>query len=277
LNIKTFRLDSKVSIQEILNGGITTLPASKYSLLLCEYARDLVESIFQEKIENISHKTYENNIDDFVKKSTWVKSRFTESNLTKELTRQLVRERYNSNDIDNMLFDKPRIRIIPNSNFLSSGISYNYKPHRDTWYGGTSRQVNHWMSLSNVTPDSTFYIAPSYFEVILLNNSEVFDLDTWDKKYRNVAKDNIAKEDRPHPVPEDEVPDHLKFLIIHPPGTETVFSAHHIHGSHSNTTDFVRFSIDYRTAIVSDAYDFPNDTDKKSTGNLENYMYRVNV
>lgn len=276
MKTKTFRLDNKVNIQEILYGGIITLPANKSSLLLCEYAKDLVEGVFEDKIENISHKSYEDNIDLFVKKSTWVKSRFTESDLTKELTRQLIRDRYNTEDVELMLFDKPRLRIIPNSSFLSSGISYNYKPHRDTWYGGTERQVNHWMTLSNVTPESTFYIAPVYFNLKIENNSEVFDLDTWDQKYRNIARENVTKEDRPHPVPYDDVLDDHKFLIVHPTGAETVFSAHHVHGSYANTTDLVRFSIDYRTVTKNEKYIPITSTDKKSTGNLEEYMYKVN-
>ena len=122
------------------------------------------------------------------------------------------------------LYDVPRLRIVPNSNFLSSGISYNYKPHRDTWYGASQDQLNHWMAVSNVTKQSTFYLAPSYFEKPIENNSEIFDLDEWDSKHRKLASKNVGSEERPHPIPLVELAPEDKYEVVIPKGSEIAFS-----------------------------------------------------
>ena len=41
------------------------------------------------------------------------------------------------------LFDVPRMRVVPNYDYLHAGVSYAYKPHRDTWYGRCSASSIH--------------------------------------------------------------------------------------------------------------------------------------
>ena len=150
----------KANISDIYKGGLMFLMASPSSQALCEFAIKVVEEIFESKIEDINTK---NDIDvqSFVSKAKKCKNIFTNDEHTKKLLKDLIRDRYKLYQDDDFLFDVPRLRIVPNSNFLSSGISYNYKPHRDTWYGAGQDQLNHWMAVSNVTENSTFYIAPS--------------------------------------------------------------------------------------------------------------------
>jgi hypothetical protein len=168
---------------------------------------------------------------------------------TIKLLKALILERYKLHENDSLLFDVPRLRIVPNSSFLSSGISYNYKPHRDTWYGAGQDQINHWMTLANATENSTFYIAPCYFSREINNNSEIFDLDEWDSKHRPRAESNVTTEERPHPIPLTDLDMIDRYNIVIPRGSEVVFSGQHLHGSAQNTRSLVRFSNDYRVCL----------------------------
>jgi len=266
--MKTLSLQSGVDVQGIFDGGLALLPAIAESQALMNHAKDIAEDNFQLPIEDI-HTT---SLQDFVRITTLCKSTFTNDSVTKQLMTNLLRARYGDRLLSILAYDVPRLRIIPNSSFLSAGVSYNYKPHRDTWYGGQQNMINHWMPVCHVNRESTFYIAPTFYHKKVSNSSEQFDLDEWDKRYRPMATVNIRREDRPHPIPLTEISDDEKYYIVIPNGSEMVFSGHHIHGSGENTTNNVRFSVDYRVAIEHEDYIAPNNIDSKASGNYSNYM-----
>lgn len=268
-------ISSQVDPQDIFDGSLITLGIVQESLDLLTHAKNIVESAFGMPIDEIE-ATPGDNTADFISKAHAVKTGFTDGAETQELTKKLIAARYAKDLLPYMIYDKPRIRIIPNSKFLNTGVSYNYKPHRDTWYnGGVQEQINHWMPLCNVTKDSGFFMAPGYYNVPIDNNSEIFDLDTWDQKFRKKAVEMTTAEERPHPVPMGNISKEERFLVMIPYGDEIVFSAHHFHGSGENTTNKVRFSVDYRTIVQLDSYHYPPNIDCKSTGNLKKYMFPV--
>lgn len=269
--MKTFTLADTTNPQEIFNGGLSILNINPEVTKLLNHAKSIVEDCFSSPIEDITH---DNNLDldHFIASADKSKTRFTDGEDTKELLTNLIKSRYSSELLEYALFDKPRLRIIPNSDFLSSGISYNYKPHRDTWYGGTEEQINHWLPLCNVTPETTFYVSPEYFDKEFENNSEIFDLDQWDVKFRKKASSNVKAEDRPHPTPLKELPESARYRVVIPRGNEFVFSGHHFHGSSSNKTNLVRFSIDYRVVIQKKEFIYPRNIDNRATGNFKKQM-----
>jgi hypothetical protein len=69
-----------------------------------------------------------------------LKSRFTNALGTKSLIRDLVEE-YGC-DPDATYFDVPRLRVVSHSGYLSAGVGYAYKAHRDMWYASPESQVN---------------------------------------------------------------------------------------------------------------------------------------
>lgn len=265
---------NSVLIPSLYQGGLFILPTVQNSEELCNYATSIVEDIFESPIDEIEI-TGSITLQAFIDKAKKCKSTFTNDDKTKKLLRSLILDRYKLYSQHRFLYDLPRLRIVPTSSFLSSGISYNYKPHRDTWYGATQDQINHWMSLSNVTEESTFYIAPTYFTRSVENNSEIFDLDEWDLKYRPLAEQSAATENRPHPIPLVDIPNEDKYSIVIPRGSEVVFSAHHLHGSGSNTTSKVRFSIDYRVCLENQVYSPPENIDNRASGEYKKYMISV--
>lgn len=264
-----------LKIQDIYDGSLTIAVGVPESMALVQHAKNIVEDIFQNQIDLIGTEDF-SDVQQFVQKAKQAKSKFTNDSLTREILVELIKKRYSQTNSTGLLYDVPRLRIVPNSDFLSSGISYNYKAHRDTWYGGGQEQINHWMPVANVTPNSTFYITPEYFHKPIGNNSEIFDLDEWDTKYRTLAEQNIGEENRPHPVPTEALSDDKNYYILLPIGTEFVFSGHHLHGSGKNTTNKVRFSVDYRVdPISSSEYHPPVNLDSRATGNYKKYMAEV--
>ena len=263
-----------VDIHSVYQGNLLFLPTADSSNELCNFAQSIVQEVFECNINELRTDD-STDVNSFISKARKCKNIFTNSTQTKKLLRDLIMDRYQSDPKSKLLFDVPRLRIIPNSRFLSSGISYNYKPHRDTWYGAGQDQINHWLALANVSENSTFYISPSFFSRAVDNNSSIFDLDEWDLKYRPVADSNILTEERPHPVPFQNLDAMagLKIAILR--GQEVVFSGHHLHGSAPNSTSLVRFSIDYRVCPISPNYSVPPNLDNKANGDYRKYMFPV--
>jgi hypothetical protein len=265
--------DSKLDLKRVYKGDLTlfsTIPCSKAMVTHALTLKDEYLSEF-EPLDFSCDSTFLNN---FVTQATKLKKRFTNGDDTMALLEQLIEQRYQTYLMYGLFYDVPRLRVIPNSEVIRSGISYNYQPHRDTWYGSQQSQVNHWMAVENVTIESSFYIAPAYFHRPIRNTSKSFDLDEWDNKYRPVAEKSIESENRPHPSPLEVIDDKDRLIIDIDPGGEIVFSAHHLHGSSPNTTNKIRLSIDYRVFVPELERISPLNIDCESTGDYLKFMIR---
>jgi len=265
--------DSLVNIDAVFRGDLCFFNPTSLSLSLAEHALAYVTQSFPGGccLEGDSDDELAN----FISKAQAAKGGFTNCDTTKHILEALLRVRYGEFKEMDIFYDVPRLRIVPTSALLNSGISYNYLPHRDTWYGGGQEQINHWISVNNVTEKSTFYLSPSYFFNEIANNSEIFDLDVWDSTYRKDAEHSIRKEERPHPVPLEEVPDSSRMAIVMPQGHEVIFSGHHLHGSLPNTTKNVRISIDFRVSIPALTSNAPNNIDSRAKGDYQKYMTKL--
>lgn len=262
-----------VFLDKIFQGMLNIMQPVEESYVLGNYARDVAENIFESALENL--RVDDILVKDFIHKVETIKQTFTNGKKSKNYVSKLVAHRYKNYSIDDIWIDPPRIRIIPNSLYLKSGVSYNYAPHRDTWYSGQQDQLNHWISLANVTSASSMYICPRYFKLSVKNNSEIYDVDKWNLVYRSDAVKNIETDQRPHPLPLEEIDDNDKLILALDPLNEICFSGHHLHGSSYNNTNLVRFSIDYRVFIRQNKYCPPVNIDNKSQGNLKKYMFKL--
>ena len=269
--LRTLR-NSYVDIDSIYSGEMILFSDNELTESLRSWCITCIHENFGPSFE--IEKQLELAKDDFIFKATQTKKQFTNSETTKSLLENIIVNRYHRYSEHEIFYDVPRVRIIPPSIFLNSGISYNYKPHRDTWYGGNQRQINHWISVENVSSHSTFFIAPSYFDEPVNNSSKYFDLDKWDQVYRPLASKNTEKEERPHPVPESEIPNQARISIALEKGHEICFSGHHLHGSLPNITDKVRISIDFRIEVATNSYNPPPNIDDESSGNYLKYMIK---
>ena len=249
-----------------LRNHITAAPIANYALDLINHNAGGLDELRQHVLSDLSG---------FVKLAKAIKTEFTNSSQIRMLMEAHLRSVYNSYLEHEILYDLPRLRLIPTSSILSSGISYNYRPHRDTWYGGRQEQINHWMAVSNVTPHSTFFIAPSLFSTVVPNSSSAFDLDKWIREYSQKAELSVQQELRPHPTPFSELSNSLKIPVILQPMSEVIFCGHHVHGSLENKTQHIRVSIDYRVFIPSLASSFPPNIDSSATGDYTKTLVRL--
>jgi hypothetical protein len=261
----------EIKVEKIFQGSLVFLEPLEPTKKLVTWAEKCLLNEFGESLSLANGN--DETLNDFIRRAQATKTTFTNHEYTKQLLEEILLIRYSNYLGHKLYYDVPRLRIIPNSKLLSSGISYNYLPHRDTWYGARQDQINHWLSVRNVSDRATFFISPSYFGRKVENTSENFDLDTWDKVSRPAATLSVRTEIRPHPKPLTDVPEDARVGFDLKTGHEVCFSGHHLHGSNENISDEVRVSIDYRISIPSLGLIPPANIDNKANGKYLDYMF----
>jgi hypothetical protein len=216
---------------------------------LCAFARTCITEIFHGETDHQSlHKKMP--VEEFVPLVTNLKGLFTNCQTSKELIRDFVVEV--GADPTEYIFDVPRIRVVPHYDYLHAGVSYAYKPHRDTWYGSVDCQINTWMPLYTIAPDQTMMINPYYFSRPIVNTSKNWSLSNWVNVQRPLAKENVTEEQRVHPVPLEEIDTDMEIRVASNSGEMLVFSGSHLHGTVANYTEQIRFSVDFRLMHLDD-------------------------
>lgn len=216
---------------------------------MCDFAIECLEDGFKDcnDISN-AHECYE--IEEFVDVAKKIKGRFTNSTEVMEHIKSFIEEIGQAPQ--DYIFHQPRIRIIPEYEYLHAGISYAYKAHRDTWYGGVNSQINLWMPILPIEPNQTMWIAPDYFSKPVQNSSADYSVASWVKNDRFTAHKNIKVDTRPHPLPQEEIDIDSSLKVAGNKADTMVFSGAQLHGSIPNTTQRMRYSIDYRLVHLPD-------------------------
>lgn len=241
-------LDSTQLRSAIFHGSLLLRTNLASTQRIAEAAIELLQDVFQtDDIRNAyKHLPRES----FAKLAAKAKTTFTNDLSSKQLLRAFA--------VDcglrpaEFYFDVPRLRIVPNYDYLHAGVSYAYAAHRDPWYGGPQYQINHWMPVVSILPEQTMAIYPGYFAVPVPNTSEQFDLEHWVKNERARAVENIQVEGRMHPLPMAAIDTSSEIRIAGGPGDIMIFSGHHLHATIPNRTDETRFSVDFRFFHVDD-------------------------
>lgn len=218
---------------------------------LCAFAKESITAAFDGETDHQALHTLMP-VEEFVSLVTRLKGQFTNCLDVKEMIRSFVLEI--GADPADYLFDVPRIRVVPHYNYLHAGVSYAYKPHRDTWYGSSDSQINTWMPVYTIQPDQTMMINPAYFSTPVKNTSAEWNLDNWINVQRALAKDNVTEEMRVHPVPLEDISTASEVRIAANAGEIITFSGSHLHGTVPNYTEQTRFSIDFRLVHIQDLF-----------------------
>ncbi|CAB3768091.1 hypothetical protein [Paraburkholderia solisilvae] len=235
--------------EDIYAGTIFLETQLRTAQKLCGFARERIAEAFGADADPRQvHLTMP--VETFVSTVSKLKSGFTNSVETKELIREFVVEL--GEDPAHYLFDVPRLRVVPHYDYLHAGVSYAYKPHRDTWYGGVACQVNTWMPVYAITPDQTMMINAAYFDAPVRNSSADWQLKEWISTERWLASTNVKEETRPHPVPLEEIDATHETRIAPNAGEMLIFSGSHLHGTVPNRSGQTRFSIDFRLMHIAD-------------------------
>lgn len=247
----------------LYSGDTVMFTPRKASKALCEFAWGLIEEAFAPV--DPKRAQFELSVEKYVEIIGAIKPRFTHHPRSKELLRELFEEV--GCDPSETYFDVPKLRFATHGGYLTAGLGYAYKAHRDTWYSCPPCQVNWWTPINDITERRGLVIHPSYFNTPVPNNSDDFDAYQWNADGRKNAATYIHEDPRPHP--------HLQEarqldwqVIVSQPASLTLFSAQHLHATVPNDSGVTRFSIDFRTVNRDDIINHtgPKLIDSSATG-----------
>lgn len=243
--------DDRARRESVFRGDFVLLSRREAARRVAAHA----ESLIREAFDPLDPETAQDDlpVERFVEIAAGLKSAFTNGTTTKRLIADLLVGL--GADPDDTLFDVPRLRVAPYGGYLSSGVSYAYKPHRDTWYASPTAQVNWWSPVLALEPTRAMAFYPSYWGRELPNSSESFDYGYWTSVARDQATSQVGADTRPHPVPTAPVDESSDLRFVTPPGGLLAFSAAHLHATVPNTSDRTRFSFDFRQLCLTDLAD----------------------
>ena len=234
--------------RQLYSGAIQYAEATDASRAFVDHAWDLIREAF----DPIAPQTAQDElpVEKFVEIVAALKPRFTHSPTAKTLLANLIAA-YGC-DTELTYFDLPKLRIVSHSGYLTAGVGYAYKEHRDVWYSCPPCQNNWWIPMSQITPDSALAFFPRYWEKPARNSSSDFDAFDWNAKGRASAATHVKSDNRNHPTVADKLDLGDDLRVIGGPASVLIFSAGQLHATVPNTSGRTRFSIDFRTAHIDD-------------------------
>jgi hypothetical protein len=249
--------------QRLYAGDIVILSATPGTKALVSLAKEMLEEAFAPHDPRKIHKHM--TPEQVAAVLSDLKPSFIHHPECKKLISTIMSE--NGVALDKLYFDVPRLRSAYPSHFLSSGIAYAFHPHRDTWYSAPMCQINWWLPIYQLDANNSMGFYPRYYDQAVKNNSDIYNYYEWNTKNRATASQHIKEETREQPKPQQEL-DPLTIRYLPAPGGVIVFSGAQLHETAPNTTDLVRYSIDFRTVHLDDVVarrGAPN-IDSRSTG-----------
>jgi hypothetical protein len=255
----------------LYRGDYHLLTNRQESLDLIAWARTLIDEAFGDIDPQRAHLVLD--VKDFIQRASRLKSLFTNHQHTKELCQRLILAM--GVDPEETYWDLPRLRAVPSGDYLTSGVSYAYKPHRDTWYAHPPTLINYWVPVYDVTDANVMSFWPAYWDRPVGNSG--FDYDHWVAEARFTAANHVGADTRPHPLPNAPIDNASELRIALNAGDITMFSTCQLHATAPNTSGLVRFSYDLRTLNLPDylAGRGPRDLDGHAAGTTLGDFLRV--
>jgi hypothetical protein len=246
-------IDARMSDEQrraaLYAGSVFVYSPRKASLDLCEFARQLIREAFPGLDPELAQRDMP--VEQYASILEQLKPKFIHHPESKRLLRELLSDI--GCDPATTYFDVPRMRTSTSDGYLTTGISYAFHPHRDTWYSAPLCQVNWWMPIYDVAANNVMAFHPQYWDRSISNTSAVYDYQRWTQTSRFNAAQHIGKDTRVQPHAEVQVAMVPDMRVVMPVGGLMMFSAAQLHSSVPNTSGRTRFSIDFRTANVEDA------------------------
>ncbi len=233
----------------LFRGDFALYGARESSTALAGHARAMIVEAFDPHPPEHAQDLLD--VPSFIERVGPLKARFTNDDHTKELVSATLFDL--GCDLERTYFDVPRLRVVPCGGYLTSGVSYAYKAHRDIWYSSPAAQLNYWIPVSPVVPTRAMVMYPTHFSKAVPNSSAGFDYGEWCRVGRQQAAQQIGEDTRKHPLPLEPVDLSDEELRIAPTtGGLLMFSACHLHATAPNESAETRFSIDFRTVNRDD-------------------------
>jgi hypothetical protein len=232
----------------LYSGAVMVFSQRPETRALCEHARAMIEEAFAPHDPLTVHEHMP--VETCVAILAELKPRFIHHPRSKELI-QAVLGSFGC-DLDETFFDVPRLRTAMPRDYLASGIAYAFHPHRDTWYSAPPCQLNWWLPIYEVLPENGLAFHSRYWSQPVANGSRHYNYYRWNLESRASAALHVRSDTRVQPRPEEMVQRESEFRPICPPGGTILFSGAQLHETVPNTTNVVRYSIDFRTVHRAD-------------------------
>src|SRR5688572_50820 len=161
--------------QQLYQGEVFFYEPRKSIKGLCDFAWELIQEAFSPfDPRDAQHHLP---VVDFVKIISPLKTRFTNHPRSKELLRGVLEDF--GCDPGQTYFEVPKLRIVSSHGYLTAGVGYAYKPHRDTWYACPPAQINWWTPITEISPRCALVLHPKFFDRGVPNDSQRFDAYQW--------------------------------------------------------------------------------------------------
>jgi hypothetical protein len=247
----------------IYRGEVFCFPACESGRALVTFASEMIADAFGRHDPLTAHHAL--SVEEYIKIIGPLKTNFTHHPRSMELMRDLLMDL--GADPAQTYVDVPRLRISAPAAYLSAGLGYNYKPHRDTWYSAPQCVNNWWVPIAGNSADTGMQFHPDYWELPAENTSADFDAYEWNRTSRRDAAIYIKEDPRPHPRLATGEP-RSNIRIVGEAGSILSFSGAQLHSTVPNETSGARLSLDFRTVHIDDlaAQLGPANIDSRSTG-----------
>lgn len=235
--------------RQLYAGQIHVFSPKPSALELCKFARQMCEQAFAPHDPQTAQ--YRLPVEQFAAILAELKPKFIHHPTSKQLIQRLLVE--TGCDPAKTYFDVPRLRTSTSDEYLTSGISYAFHPHRDTWYSAPFCQINWWMPVYEIVPENIMAFHPRYWTQPVRNSSRSYNYQEWNQTSRQNAAQHIKSDTRVQPKPEEPMELDPQIRIAAASGGVMLFSAAQMHSTVPNTSGRTRFSIDFRTVHIDDA------------------------
>ena len=241
-------VDDDTRRRMIFQGDIFVYGASSASSELVGFAREMIEDAFGD--DDPETAQFDMPVEDFAALLAELKPRFIHHPQCKKLLPQVIEEV--GCTLDLTYFDVPRLRTSTSNDYLTSGISYAFHPHRDCWYSAPFNQINWWIPIYPVVPENVMAFHTQYFDHPVRNGSARYDYADWTQVGRPTAAQHVHSDTREQPRPEEPIELEPQLRVVPEPGGVMMFSGAQLHSTVPNTSGRTRFSIDFRTVNIDD-------------------------
>jgi hypothetical protein len=241
-------VDDATRRSELYAGRVFVYSATPASRELIDFARELIADAFGKRDPQTAQ--FDMPVEEFAALLADLKPAFIHHPRCKQLLPALLAEFGCS--LAETYFDVPRLRTSTSDDYLTSGISYAFHPHRDCWYSAPFNQLNWWIPIFEVVPENVMAFHPKYFSQPVRNSSSIYDYTEWNRTSRLSAAQHIKSDTRPQPKPEESIELEPQVRIVPQAGGVMIFSGAQLHSTVPNTSGRTRFSIDFRTVNVED-------------------------
>ena len=242
------KMDDNRRRQELYRGSIFVRFPSPAALRLCRLAQELIEEAFPDGDplrvhENLTAESCAGTL-------AALKPKFIHHPRAKQYIQELLIEA--GCDLDSTYFDVPRLRTAYPGEYLKSGIAYAFHPHRDTWYSAPLSQINWWMPVYELNSENCMALHPHYFDRAVRNGSSAYNYQKWNEESRFNAAKHVHTDTRVQPHAEEPLDLDPQIRFVCEVGGAFMFSAAQLHSTVPNTSNVIRYSIDFRTVHLDD-------------------------